>query len=87
MALAFLEFVLPSPRDVPAFRTAALLQLLEPFLAGGGQVDNLPPGVGGAALARIRQAMNLFDANKDGQLNEKERESPLEFVRRLAPRN
>ena len=84
MAIAFLEFVLPSPRDVPAFRTAALLQLLEPFLAAGGRVDDLPPGAGGANLDRIRRAITMFDANKDGQLDEKEREALLNLVRRLA---
>ena len=85
MAIAFLEFELPSPRDVPAFRLAALLQVLEPFLSAGGGIDDLPPGVGGANIERLRQAYRLFDVNKDGQLDDKERASLLDLVRRLAP--
>ena len=85
MALAFLEFVLPSPKDVPAFRTAALTELLDTFFAGGGGVDDLPPGVAGAAAQRLRQAFNLFDANHDGKLDDRERAALMEAVRRLAP--
>jgi hypothetical protein len=85
MAIAFLEFELPSPKDVPAFRLAALLQVLEPFLSAGGRIDDLPPGVGGANVERLRQAYRLFDANKDGQLDEKERAALLDLVKRLTP--
>jgi hypothetical protein len=85
MAIAFLELVLPSPRDVPAFRLAGLLQLLEPFMAAGGGIDDLPPGVGGANLERLRRAYRLFDADRNGTLDDRERASLLELVRRLTP--
>jgi hypothetical protein len=85
MAIAFLELVLPSPRDVPAFRLAGLLQLLEPFMAAGGGIDDLPPGVGGANLERLRMAYRLFDADRNGTLDDRERASLLDLVRRLTP--
>jgi mono/diheme cytochrome c family protein len=83
MAIAFLEMVLPSPKDVPAFRVAALLQTLEPFLEAGGRIDDLPPGLGGGNITRLRQAFTLFDRDKDGQLNSREREALMDFVRSL----
>jgi mono/diheme cytochrome c family protein len=85
MAITFLEFVLPSPKDVPAFRLASLLQLIEPFLAAGGGIDDLPPGVGGANVERLRRAYGLFDANRDGKLDDKERAALLDLVRKLTP--
>ena len=85
MAIAFLDFVLPSPRDVPGFRLGALTQVLESLLPAGGTLDELPPGVGGPNVERLRQAYRLFDTNRDGKLDEKERESLLELVRRLTP--
>lgn len=85
MAIAFLEFVLPSPRDVPAFRLGALTQVLESVLPAGGTIDDLPPGVGGPNLERLRQAYRLFDANRDGTLDDKERAALLELVRRFTP--
>jgi hypothetical protein len=85
MAIAFLEVVLPSPRDVPAFRLAGLLQIIEPFLEAGGRIDDLPAGAGGATLERLRLAFQLFDADRNGRLDDQERERLLELVRRLAP--
>jgi hypothetical protein len=85
MALAFLEFVLPSQKDVPAFRRASLLQLLDSFLGGGGGIDDLPPGVASGTAQRLRQAFTLFDANHDGKLDDKERAALLELVQRLTP--
>jgi mono/diheme cytochrome c family protein len=82
MALAFLDFVLPSPKDVPAFRAAALSQLLDTFFAGGGTVDDLPPGVVGAAAQRLRQAFRLFDEDHDGKLDDRERARLMETIRR-----
>ena len=70
-----------SPKDVPAFRTAALTELLDTFFAGGGGIDDLPPGVVGAAAQRLRQAFNLFDANHDGKLDDRERAALMEVVR------
>jgi mono/diheme cytochrome c family protein len=85
MAIAFLEFVLPSPADVPAFRTSAMLQAIESFLAGGGGIDDVPPGVAGGAAPRLRQAFQLFDRNRDGKLDDQERTALMELVRRLVP--
>lgn len=85
MAIAFLEFVLPSPADVPAFRTAAMLETINSFLAGGGGIDDLPPGVAGAGAQRLRQAFQLFDRNRDGKLDDQERGALMELVRTLAP--
>jgi hypothetical protein len=85
MAIAFLEFVLPSPQDVPAFQLASLLQVIEPFLAAGGGIDDLPAGVGGRNLDRLRQAYRLFDTNRDGTLDETERQQLLDQVRTLTP--
>src|SRR5688572_10153396 len=85
MAIAFLDFVLPSPRDVPAFRPGALTQVLESLLPAGGTLDDLPPGIGGPNVERLRQAYQLFDTNRDGKLDEKEREPLLELIRRLVP--
>jgi mono/diheme cytochrome c family protein len=85
MAIAFLEFVLPSPQDVPAFQLASLLQVIEPFLAAGGGIDDLPAGVGGRNLDRLRQAYRLFDTNRDGTLDETERQQLLDLVRTLTP--
>jgi hypothetical protein len=62
-----------------------LLQVVEPFLAAGGGIDDLPPGVGGANLERLRRAYKLFDANGNGTLDDTERERLLELVRRLTP--
>ena len=83
MAIAFLEFVLPSPADVPAFRTSAMLQTLDSFLAAGGGIDDLPPGVAGGAAQRLRQAFQLFDRNRDGRLDDPERTALMEVVRGL----
>jgi hypothetical protein len=85
MAIAFLEFELPSPRDVPAFRIAALLQVIEPFIAAGGGIDDLPPGAGGGNLDALRRAYRLFDTNRDGALDDTERHQLLDLVRRLTP--
>ena len=85
MAIAFLEFVLPSPADVPAFRTSAMLQTLDSFLAAGGGIRDLPPGVAGAGAQRLQQAFQLFDRNRDGRLDDQERTALMEVVRRLAP--
>ncbi len=82
MALAFLEFVLPSPKDVPAFRLATVTQLLDGFFAAGGGIDDLPPGVVGAAAVRLRQAFQLFDRDRDGKLNDSERTQLMEAIRR-----
>jgi mono/diheme cytochrome c family protein len=84
MAIAFLEFVLPSPSDVPAFRREALLETLNSVLAGGGTVDDLPTGVSSATAQRLRQAFNLFDTNHDGKLDDKERAALLDLLRRRA---
>jgi hypothetical protein len=85
MAIAFLEVVLPSPQDVPAFRLAGLLQIIEPFLDAGGRIDDLPTGVGGANLERLRLAFQLFDTDRNGRLDDLERDRLLELVRRLGP--
>jgi mono/diheme cytochrome c family protein len=85
MALAFLDFELPSQKDVPAFRRATLIQLLDTYLGGGGSIDDLPPGVNSGTAQRLRQAFNLFDANHDGKLDDTERGRLLELVQRLAP--
>jgi mono/diheme cytochrome c family protein len=85
MAIAFLEVVLPTPQDVPAFRLAGLLQIIEPFLEAGGRIDDLPAGVGGRNVERLRLAFELFDADRNGRLDDRERERLLELVRRLAP--
>ena len=63
---------------------AALMQIIEPFLSAGGGIDDLPPGVGGANVERLRQAYRLFDADKNGRLDEKERDQLMELVRRLS---
>jgi mono/diheme cytochrome c family protein len=85
MAIAFLELVLPSPKDVPAFRLASLLQLLDPFLAAGGRIDDLPAGAAGNNVDGLRRAYALFDRNKDGRLDDAEREALLKLVRQLTP--
>ena len=85
MAIAFLDLVLPSPGDVQAFRVATLLQVLEPFLADGGILDNLPPGIAGPEAERLRQAFRFIDTNRDGKLDDKEREFLMELIKRFAP--
>jgi mono/diheme cytochrome c family protein len=82
MAIAFLDFELPSPNDVPAFRRAAFFELLDSVLSGGGTIDDLPAGVPAGSVQRLRQAFNLFDTNHDGKLDEKERAALMDLLRR-----
>ena len=59
-------------------------QPLDTFFAGGGTVDDLPPGVVGAAAQRLRQAFRLFDEDHDGKLDDRERGRLMETIRTLA---
>ncbi len=83
MAIAFLEFVLPSPADVPAFRTSAMLQTLDPFLAAGGGIGDLPPGVAAQAPSDSNRRFGCSTGIATATGRKGARPALMEVVRRL----
>jgi hypothetical protein len=83
MAVLFLSVALPTPADVPAFRQAMRMEMLESFLAEGNGIDDLPPGISAAQAERFKRMFQLFDKNGDGKLDAEERAALLQFLRGL----
>jgi hypothetical protein len=73
MAIAFLNFVLPSPDDVRPFQQAMLREYIEMFVREVDNVGDLPPEVPPAISLGLQRALRRFDANGNGKLDPGER--------------
>ncbi|MEP7351875.1 MAG: ascorbate-dependent monooxygenase [Acidobacteriota bacterium] len=86
MAVAFLALVLPKPEDVPAFQRAVQRQVLEMFISNIRDVNHLPEEIPPALAKQLQAAIQIFDANHDGKLDDNERKALQQAVSLLLPR-
>jgi hypothetical protein len=86
MAVAFLGILLPTPQDVGPFQQSAMRQMLESILTGLENFDDLPPEIPPAAAARLKQALVLFDRNRNGKLDDAERDALKQLLDVMLPR-
>jgi hypothetical protein len=69
MAIVFLGILLPTPADVAPFQRNMQRQMLDSILTGLESFDDLPAEIPPATAARLKQALVLFDRNKNGKLD------------------
>ena len=82
MALAFMSVAVPTPADAVTFQKEMRLEFLDEFLArGGGDLSKAPPEIGPQQLARLQQAIQFFDKNQNGKLDDDERAALINFLR------
>ncbi|MEI9814804.1 MAG: ascorbate-dependent monooxygenase [Acidobacteriota bacterium] len=86
MAVAFMGFLLPKPADVLPFQRAVQRQMLDSILTGLQSFDDLPNEISPATAQRIRQALVLFDRNRNGKLDPEERSSLQTLLDVILPR-
>jgi hypothetical protein len=83
MAVLFLGVELPSPTDVPAFRSEMRTAYMESFLAEGNTLADLPPGIPTGQLEMIKRVFQMFDKNGDGRLDTEERAALMKYLHGL----
>ena len=81
MAVLFMGVKLPSVEDEQPFQRAMNLEMISEFLSQGEDIKDLPPEIPAATKARLALALSLFDTNHDGKLDEKERQTLMNFLK------
>lgn len=85
MAVAFLGILLPTPEDVPGFQRAVGRQMLETILTGLQNFEDLPSEIPPATAAGLKRALALFDRNRNGKLDEDEKDGLMRLLDTLTP--
>ena len=81
MAVLFMGVKLASVEDEQPFQRAMNLEMISEFLSQGEDIKDLPPEIPAATKARLALALSLFDTNHDGKLDEKERQTLMNFLK------
>jgi mono/diheme cytochrome c family protein len=76
MAFTFLQVALPSREDVPGFRKAQTLSRIEQMIIEGDDFSSLNR----QQAQGLRTAIQMFDSNHDGRLDDSERAALMKFL-------
>ncbi|HEY3738450.1 MAG TPA: hypothetical protein VGL53_01335 [Bryobacteraceae bacterium] len=76
MGFAFVSLTLPSPADVPKFRSGTRAEFIATMLENGVDEEALGPQRAG----RLKMLLTAFDRNHNGKLDPEERPALVEFL-------